>query len=102
MHVEEGLGEFNYSNDDLEYLRIGNIKSKILDSNPLFQLLRGKLVTFLQKLERHKEHPDLVKIDNLFNRQTQHSKPNNLSECLSGTMLRATHLKQKKVLWQYA
>ena len=59
-----------YNNDDLELLRLGNLKSNILDKNPIFLQLRGKLVSFYKRLELHKEDPEGVKIDNLFLRTT--------------------------------
>ena len=71
LHLEEGNDEYAYNHDDLEILRLGHLKSNILEKNPLFMQLRGKLVSFYQRLEKMKEDPE-IKIDNLFNWKTLH------------------------------
>jgi hypothetical protein len=49
--MDEENDEFQYSHSDLENLRLGNLRSNILESNPIFMQLRGKLVSFYKRLE---------------------------------------------------
>ncbi len=46
MQGQEDDGEEQPSSQDLEQLKLGLLQDKILDHNPVFVQLRGKLVNF--------------------------------------------------------
>ena len=70
LQIDEESDEFQYTNEDLESLKLHLLIDKILEKNHIFVMLRGKLVQFYKKLEQYKEDPASVKIDNLFLRKT--------------------------------
>ena len=74
-NIDPESEEFQYSSEDLENLRLGALQHPVLDNNPVFVQLRGKLVTFYKKLELHELDPEKVRIDNL-----------NLKKTLNGSL----------------
>lgn len=78
--------EFLYTNEDLQNLRLGNLQSPTLEQNPVFILLRGKLVSFYKRLEKlNSEDPQVaatVKIENLHLKKTLADSLKKLLRCV--------------------
>jgi hypothetical protein len=78
--------EFQYTREDLENLRLGNLQSPVLEQNPLFVMLRGKLVNFYKRLERlNSDDPRVAaqaKIENLRLKTTLHDSLKKLLRCI--------------------
>ena len=57
---------------DLSALGLNLIQCPALDKNPIYKMLKGKLVQFYQKFHDYQEDPINVKIDNLLLKRTLH------------------------------
>jgi hypothetical protein len=58
--IEINDEDIKYSSEDLNELKLGLLQHKVLDVNPVFVQLRGKLVSFYQMLQQYKIDPTSV------------------------------------------
>ncbi|CDW75173.1 UNKNOWN [Stylonychia lemnae] len=101
VQIDDENDEYMCTNEELKELNLDNLQSPILDQNPVFIQLRGKLVNFYKRLNKYNIDPQSVRIDNLNLKKTLFEALKKLLRCVIITEDRSLQQNQLNRLYNW-